>query len=136
MIAVFLLADTVFAYRYVTTRFARDQGLLQAVEEVSALEHALRREQVETADGLRRVLREIQEDRSDEIAWISVLTINSQLGASSGTVEPHALPPADRIRAMMERSERYSAVQNTSRGEILIVLLPMKQRFPPASAAG
>ena len=85
-IAVFLLVDTVIAYRYVTTRFARDQGLLQAVEEAYSLEHELRREQVETVDGLRRVLGEMQEDRSDEIAWISVLAADSRVEASGGAV--------------------------------------------------
>ena len=37
--------------RYVTTHFAREQGLLQAVEEVAALEHELRREQICTGRG-------------------------------------------------------------------------------------
>lgn len=135
-IAVFLLVDTVFAYRYVTTRFARDQGLLQAVEEASSLEHELGREQVGTVDGLGRVLREMQEDKSDEIAWIRVLAADSEVEASGGTVEPHALPPADRIRVVRERSERYSVVQKTSRGDILIALLPMRQRFPPQAPEG
>jgi hypothetical protein len=132
-IAVFLLVDTVLVYRYVTARLAREQGLLQAVEDVSSLEHELRRKHIDTVDGLRRVLSEIREDRSDEIAWISVLTADGQVEASSGAVEPHALPPADRIRAMMEQRESYSAVQNASRGEILIALLPMRHRFSPAA---
>lgn len=135
-IAVFLLVDTVIAYSYVTTRFARDQGLLQAVEEAYSLEHELRRERVETVDDLRRVLGEMQEDRSDEIAWISVLAADSQVEASGGAVEPHVLPARDRIRAVLERSERYSAVQNTSRGEILIALVPMKQQFPAQAPSG
>lgn len=129
-IAVFLFVDSVFAYRYVNTRFARDQGMLQAVEEVSSLEHELHREQVDTLDGVQRVLNQIQEDRSDEIAWISVMQGKGQVQASSGVVEAHALPPADRIGAVMKRSERYSALQNTSRGEILIAMLPIKERFP------
>jgi hypothetical protein len=128
-IAILLIVDTVFAYRYVTARFARDQGLLQAVEEVSSLEHELRRKQVGTVDGLQQVLREIREDRADEIAWIRVLKANRQVEASSGIVEPHALPAAERIRAVMERRERHSSVQGTSHGEVLIALLPMRQRF-------
>jgi serine phosphatase RsbU (regulator of sigma subunit) len=138
-IAVFLFVDTVLAYRYVNSRFARDQGMLQAVEEVSSLEHELRRQRVDTLDGLRRVLTESREDRSDEIAWISVLTDHGQVAASSGTVEPHAMPPLDRISAVIEGRERYSAVQNASGAEILIALLPMKQRFQwqaPPDASG
>jgi hypothetical protein len=135
-IAVLLLADTVFAYRYVTARFARDQGLLQAVEEVASLEHELRRQQVDGVDGLLRVLREIHEDRTDEIAWMRVLRTDGQAEAASGAVEPHALPPADRIRAVMDRKERYSTVQHTSRGEVLITLLPMKQRIQQPGMPG
>ncbi len=53
ILAAALLVDTVFTYRYSATRFARDQGMLQALEEVSSLEHRLRREGVDTRDGLR-----------------------------------------------------------------------------------
>jgi hypothetical protein len=129
-IAIFLFVDTVFAYRYVNTRFASDQGMLQAVREVSSLEHELRRERVDTIDGLRLVLRQMQEDRSDEIAWIRVLAANSEVEASSGTVEPHALPPADRIRAVVEGRWRHSATQDTSRGRLLIALLPFHAQAP------
>lgn len=135
-IAIFLFVDTVFTYRYVNTRFAHDQGLLRAVEEVSSLEHELRREKVDTVDSLQRVLNQILEDRSNEIAWISVMRANSQVQASSGTVEPHALPPADRLLGVTERSERYSVLQNTSRGVILIALLPMKQPSQSQASPG
>jgi hypothetical protein len=127
VIAIWLVVDTLFAYRYVRAKFARDEGLVQAVEEVSSLEHELRRQHIDSVDGVERVLREIGEDRSDEIAWIRVLTPNQQVEASSGAVEPHTMPGADRIRALMERSERQSIVQDSSRGEILIALVPMKQ---------
>src|SRR5277367_820278 len=102
VLAVLLLVETIFTYRYATTRFARDQGLLQAVEEVSSLEHQLRRERVDTADGLERILGEIREDRDDEIAWISIVDANGQVQASSGSVDPHATPPPGRIRAVLD----------------------------------
>jgi hypothetical protein len=131
-IAVLLVGDTVFAYRYVGARFAHDQGLLQAVEEVSSLEHELRREHIDTIDGVRPLLRGILEDRSSEIAWISILAANGQVQASSGDVDPHLLPEPARIRAVMQQRERHSAVRNTSRGEILIALLPMRPAVPTA----
>ena len=118
-IAVLLLLDNFFAYRYVTDRVVRYEGLQQSVEEVHSLEYQLRREHVDTIDGLRRVLDAILEDRHEEIAWITVITASSQVCASSGTVEPHSLPPADRIRAVMERSESYSVVQDSSRGIVV-----------------
>jgi hypothetical protein len=127
VIAVWLVVDTLFAYRYVRAKFARDEGLAQAVEEVSSLEHELRRQHIDSFDGLEQVLHEIGEDRSDEIAWIRVLTADQQVEASSGAVEPHPMPGTDRIRALMERGERQSVVQDSSRGKILIALAPMKQ---------
>lgn len=128
-IAVLLLGDAIFAYRYVTDRFARDQGLLQAVEELSSLEHELLREHAASVDELSRVLQELHEDRSDEMAWIRVLRANGEVQASSGDVASHLFPPEDRVRAIVQRSERYSVVQDTSQGPILIALLPMRQRF-------
>jgi hypothetical protein len=128
-IALLLLGDAIFAYRYVTDRFARDQGLLQAVEELSSLEHELQREQASSGDELRRLLKEVHEDRSDEMAWIRVLRATGEVQASSGDVAPHSFPPEDRVRAIMQRSERYSIVQDTSRGPTLIALLPLRQRF-------
>jgi hypothetical protein len=136
MIAVWLVADTVSAYRYVRDRFARDEGLVQAVEEVSSLEHELRRQHIDSVDGLGRLLREISEDRSDEIAWIRVLTANNQVAASSGAVEPHVMPGTDRMRALMERSERYAVVQDSSCGELLIALVPMKQQLSRGMSPG
>jgi sigma-B regulation protein RsbU (phosphoserine phosphatase) len=123
VMAVLLVVDTVFAYRYVRARFARDEGYLRAVEEVSSLEHEIRREHIDTIASLERVLRETREDRGDEMAWIRVLTAGNEVEASSGTVEPHVMPAADGTG----RSGRVSVVQDSSRGEILIALLPMKQ---------
>ena len=65
-----------------------------------------------------------------------MLSVNGQVAASSGTVEPHPLPATDQIRAVMERRTRQSAVQSTSHGEVLITLLPMKQRFQQPGAPG
>ena len=84
VIAIWLVVDTLFAYRYVRAKFARDEGLVQAVEEVSSLEHELRRQHIDSVDGVERVLREIGEDRSDEIAWIRVLTPTSRLKLRAG----------------------------------------------------
>jgi hypothetical protein len=136
MIAVWLVANTLSAYRYVRDRFARDEGLVQAVEEVSSLEHELRRQHIDSVDGLGQLLHEISEDSSDEIAWIRVLTANNEVEASSGAVEPHLIPETDRMRALMERSERYSIVQDSSRGELLIALVPIKQRLSQGLSSG
>jgi len=93
-IAVLLVGDTVFAYRYVGARIAHDQGLLEAVEEVSSLEHELSREHIDTIDGVQPLLRGILEDRSSEIAWISILAANGHVQASSGEIEPASLAGA------------------------------------------
>jgi serine phosphatase RsbU (regulator of sigma subunit) len=129
-LAILLLGDSVFTYRYVSTRFAHDQALVQAVQEVSSLEHELRREGVGTVDGLQRVLSQVQEDRSDEIPWMRVIHAN-QVQAASGSVEPHPPASPDRMRAILERRENYSAIQDTARGEVLIALLPVRLPFPP-----
>lgn len=127
-LAVLLIVETVFTYRYSAARSARDEGLLQAVGEVSSFEHRLRREHIDTADGLRRVLDQIREDRNDEIAWISVLDADGQVQALSGSVVPHSIPPPDRIRALLNNGESYSVVENTARGDLLIALLSIKQQ--------
>ena len=131
VLAVLLIVETIFTYRYSAARFARDQGLLQAVEEASSLEHQLGRERVDTEDGLRRVLEEIREDRGDEIAWMSVLDANGRVQASSGSVEPHSMLLPDRIRAVLERGVSYSVVEQSARGDVLIAVLSLKRQFQP-----
>jgi hypothetical protein len=133
-IAVLLLGDAIFAYHYVTDRLARDEGMLQAVEEVASLEHELRREHTDAVGELRRVLHETSVDRNDEIAWMRVLRANGEIVASSGVVAPHMLPPEDRMRSVLEWSERYYLVQDSSRGPVLIALLPMRHPLPPFEA--
>lgn len=135
-VAALLLVDNVFMYRYVTDRFVRYEGLQQAVAEIHSLESQLRRENVRTVETLRRVLSAVLQDRNEEIAWMSVITASGQVQASVGTVEPHVLPSADRIRTVMERSESYSALRNTSRGRILIALLPIRTHFQSQSPPG
>src|SRR5690242_11886184 len=130
VLAVLLIVETIFTYRYSATRSARDQALLQAVEEASSLEHQLRRERVDTDDRLHVMLDEIREDRGDEIAWMSVIDGNGQMQASSGSVGSHSIPPPDRMRAVLDKGESYSVIENTARGKILIAWLSIKQRFP------
>ena len=55
-LALLLLLEALLTYRYSTTRFARAEGLLRAVEEGSALEHQLRRDHVDTVNRLQQVL--------------------------------------------------------------------------------
>jgi len=130
------MVETVFTYRYSATRSARDEGMLQAVEEVSSLEHELLRERVDTADRLQQLLDQIVDDRSDEIAWMGVMDANGQMQASSGrsTRRPSFAP--DRMDAALQRGESSSAVQDTPQGQVLIALLPIKRQFQPPSAAG
>jgi hypothetical protein len=126
ILAVLLIVETLFTYHYSATRFSRDQGLLQAVEEVSALEHQLRREQVGTENDLRRALAQIREDRGDEIAWVSVLDANGEVQASSGSVGRRSTTPPDRIHALLERGESYSAIEETEQGKVLVALLAIR----------
>jgi hypothetical protein len=133
-LAVLLLVETVFTYRYSATRSARDQGLLQAVEEVSSLEHELLRQQVDSTDRLQRLLSQIVEDRSDEIAWMSVIDANGRVQASSRRSQPPFFP-LDRIHAVLERDEISSAVQDTAQGQVLIALLPIKRQFQQPSGS-
>src|ERR1017187_791388 len=135
-VAALLLVDNVFMYRYVTDRFVRYEGLQQAVAEVHSLESQLRREHVDTLDNLQRVLTARLQDRNEEIAWMRVIAASGQVQASSGIVEPHPSPPADRIRAVMERGESDSALRDSSRRRILIALLPMKRHFQPQPPPG
>ena len=135
-VAALLLVDNVFMYRYVTDRFVRYEGLQQAVAEVHSIESQLRREHVDTLDNLRRVLTARLQDRSEEIAWMSVIAAGGQVQASSGIVEPHPSPPADRIRAVMERGESDSVLRDASRRRILVALLPMKRSFQPQPPSG
>src|ERR1017187_3614846 len=65
-----------------------------------------------------------------------VIGAPGQVQASSGIVELHPSPPADRIRAVMERGESDSALRDSSRRRILIALLPMKRHFQPQPPPG
>lgn len=130
-LAVLLLLETLLTYRYSATRLARAEGLLQAVEEVSALEHQLRRDHVDTVDRLQQILGQIVDDRSDEIAWMSVVDTNGQVQASSGRNEPSPVFAPDRIHAVLEGHENSSVVRDMPQGQLLIALLPIKQQFQP-----
>jgi len=133
-LAVLLVVETFLTYRYSTARLARAEGLVQAAEEVSALEHRLGRERVDTVNQLQLVLGQIADDRSEEIAWISVLDANGRVQASSrppGASLPVFSP--DRIHAALERGDNSFVVQNTAQGPILIALLPTKRVSLPGS---
>ena len=136
-LAILLLVETILTYRYSTTRIARDQGLLQAAADASSLEHHLRRERVDTADRLQQVLAQIADDQSEEIAWMTVMDANGQVRASSGRFTgPRPVSAPDRIHAALERAEPSSEVQETSSGQILIAILPIRPRYQPQSTPG
>ena len=135
-LAVLLLLETLLTYRYSATRLARAEGLLQAVEEGSALEHQLRRDHVDTVNRLQQILGRIVDDRSDEIAWMSVIDANGQVQASSGRAEPSPVFAPDRIHAVLERGENASVVRDMPQGQLLIALVPLKQQFHPQSNSG
>lgn len=134
-LAVLLVFETLLTYRYSATRLARAEGLVQAVEEVSALEHQLSREQVDTRNGLEQILRQVVDDRSEQIAWVSVIDANGQVQVSSGPITPAPVFAADRIHAVLERGESPSLVQNIAQGQVLIALVPLKRQFPPPSGS-
>lgn len=132
-LALLLVLETFLTYRYSATRLARAEGAVRAIEEVSALEHRLDRERVDTVNQLQQVLAQIAEDRSGEIAWISVIDASGRIQASSRrTAGTPSLTP-DRIRAALERRDSSSVLQDTGQGPILIALLPTKQPFLPGS---
>jgi len=61
-LAVLLVLETFLTYRYSATRLARAEALFRAIEEVTALEHRLRREQADTRNGLEQILRQVVDD--------------------------------------------------------------------------
>jgi hypothetical protein len=67
-VAVLLLVETFLTYRYSTTRLARDEGMLRAVEELSSLEHRLHRDHVDDVTDLERILREIVAESQSALA--------------------------------------------------------------------
>jgi len=125
ILAVLLIVETVFTYRYSTTRFARDQALLQATENASSVEHQLRRERVDTDVALQETLDQVQVNRSDEVAWLRVRDANGEVQASSGPIETISIP-SDRFRAVSETGRSYAVGQNTARGDVLVALLPIR----------
>ena len=134
-LAVLLLIETTLTYRYTSTRIARDQGYLQATEDASSLEHWLRREQIGTADRLQHVLAQMADDRSDEVAWMTVIDGNGQVSASAGRfagIRPN--PEPQRIQAALQRAERSGYVHETSGGPILIAVLPIMHDGPRAQS--
>ena len=135
-LAVLLLLEAFITYRYSATRVALAEGLLHAGEEVSALEHQLRRDHVDTVNRLEQVLGQIVEDRSDEIAWMSVIDANGHVQASSGRTEPSPGFTPDRIYGVLERGENASLVRDSTQGQLLIALLPIKHQFQSQSNSG
>ncbi|HKV78758.1 MAG TPA: SpoIIE family protein phosphatase [Candidatus Sulfotelmatobacter sp.] len=134
-LAVLLVLETLLTYRYSATRLARAEGLVQAVEEVSALEHRLSREQVDTRNGLEQILRQTVDDRSEEIAWVSVIDASGQVQVSSSPATPARVFATDRIHAALERGENPSLVQNIAQGQILIALVPLMGQLLPRSGS-
>jgi serine phosphatase RsbU (regulator of sigma subunit) len=132
-LAVLLMIETLLTYRYVGTRMARDQALLQAHEEASSLEHQLQREQINTQEGLREIVDRIVEDRNDEIAWMTVMNASGSVLATSRRVNSRPSFAADQIRRVSERNQSSSLVQDLGQGQALVALLPIKQ-YPPAGA--
>jgi len=134
-LAVLLVLETFLTYRYSATRLARAEALFRAIEEVSALEHRLRREQADTRDGLAQILRQVVDDRSGEIAWMSVIDANGRVQVSSSPTTTAAVFASDRIHAALERGENPSLVQNIAQGQILIALVPLKRQLLPESGS-
>ncbi|HZU27493.1 MAG TPA: PP2C family protein-serine/threonine phosphatase [Bryobacteraceae bacterium] len=124
-LAVLLMVETLLTYRYVSTRMARDQALLQAFEEASSLEHQLHREHIATSDGLRQILADIVEDRSDEIGWMSVIDAGGAVLATSRVGDSRPSFPSEEVHASTEQNRTSSTVQDLAQGQVLIALLPL-----------
>jgi hypothetical protein len=125
-LAVLLMIETLLTYRYVGTRMARDQALLQALEEASSLEHQLQREQINTQDGLRRILDAIVKDREDEMGWMTVMDASGSVLATSLRADSRPSFATDEIRRVAERNQNSSVVQYLSQGQALVALVPLK----------
>ena len=134
-LAVLLVVETLLTYRYSATRLAHAEAIVQAVEDVSALEHRIGRERIDSVNQLQEALAQIVEDRSEEIAWIKVLDANSRVQASSAAAGSGPVFTPDRIHAALERGENSSLVENTAPDPILIALLPIKRQFLPRSGS-
>ena len=132
-VAVLLLVETFLTYRYSTTRLARDEGMLRAVEELSSLEHRLQRDYVDNVTDLERILREIVADRSDEIMWMSVMDAGGQVQASSSRSEPSSAFAPGQVQAVLETGKNSSIVKDIAQGQVLIALLPVKQQVQSQS---
>lgn len=128
-LAAVLLIETALTYRDSATRFARDQALLQGLEEVSSLEHQLSRASIETAAGLRTLLAQTVGDRSDEIAWMNVIDSNGRVVASSSPSQVHSSFPAHEVQAVLERGQSSSVLQDTAQGQVVVALVYMKELF-------
>ncbi len=130
ILAVALLAQTVWTYVFVSRDLVRREARRQAARDVTALERAIFAARVRDAASLTGLLRELHQDASARVAWVSVLDVEAKTLAGSGANQQTPFTPAELKATMFARGEPSTAVWKENR-EILVYVFPL--RLPPPS---
>ena len=130
VLAVALLAQTVWTYVFVSRDLVRREARRQAARDVTALERAIFAARVRDAASLTGLLSELHQDASARVAWVSVLDVDARTVAGSAANGQTLFTPAELKAAMFARSEPSATVWRENR-EIFVYVFPL--RLPPPS---
>jgi hypothetical protein len=134
LLAVALLAQTVWTYVFVSQDLVRREARRQAARDVTALERAIYAARVRDAASLDVLLGELHEDASARVAWVSVLDIDAKTVASSAANQPALFTPAQIKAAMFARDEPSATVRRNNR-EVFVYVFPLRLPPPPREPA-
>jgi serine phosphatase RsbU (regulator of sigma subunit) len=130
VLAVALLAQTVWTYVFVSRDLVRREARRQAARDVTALERAIFAARVGDPASLSAMLTDLHQDSSARVAWVSVLDIDAKTLAGSSANQQTLFTPAEVKAPMFARGEPSTAVWRDNR-EILVYVFPL--RLPPRS---
>ena len=137
VLAIALLAQTVWTYVFVSRELVRREARRQAARDVTALERAIFAARVRDPASLSDLLSDLYQDASARVAWVSVLDIDAKTLAGSAPNQQTLFTPAEIKGALFARDEPSTAVWRDNR-EIFVYVFPLRLPFPsrePASAA-
>jgi hypothetical protein len=130
VLAVALLAQTVWTYVFVSRDLVRREARRQAARDVTALERAIFAARVRDPASLSGLLSDLHHDASARLAWVSVLDMEAKTVAGSAANQQTLFTSAEVKSAMFTRDEPSTTAWRDNR-EILVYVFPL--RLPPPS---
>jgi hypothetical protein len=130
LLALLLLVQTVFTYRYVAQNLVAQEAQREADRRMQSIARAARLTGSKEPSALAPVLHELVHEAPEQIAWIRILNMDGKVLAESEKVSGAPVYKRDDLGKMMDDRMRRPQRLRTASGAVLVVVNPMRFGAP------